>query len=526
MKTIEVVTTNNDVRITSERTQVVWFKRDLRTFDNECLVQAAGRGPVFAMLVIEPKYWQLPETSWRQFEAQRRAIQSLQEHLMSIGGTLNIFTGDTVNALSALFGCVKSFHLWAHQETGNYWTYQRDNAVRAWCSEHDITFTQPVQYGVWRGSRLNRDKWAKDWDALMSKPLHEQPNSIQWFSHKLEGFVDEIPKAKELGLQAEGIVGIQPCGREAAVATLQSFLYQRGRNYSTDMSSPRLGAMGCSRMSVHLATGSISMRECYQATLRRIAELEGDNSEDARAWRASLKSFIGRLHWHCHFMQKLETEPEMEFRPVARVYEGMRPAASPEWHEAFAQGRTGFPFVDACMRSLIASGWINFRMRAMLMSFACYDLFMPWQEAGTILGRLFTDYEPGIHWTQSQMQSGETGINTLRIYSPVKQGRDHDPDGKFIRQWVPELTHLTGDVLHEPWMHGGVAGYPEPLVDPTTATKSARDAIWTIRRTDKAKSEAAHVLLRHGSRRRPRARGKTPFKKGASGKLQTQKVDT
>ena len=526
MKTIEVVTTNNDVRITSERTQVVWFKRDLRTFDNECLVQAAGRGPVFAMLVIEPKYWQLPETSWRQFEAQRRAIQSLQEHLMSIGGTLNIFTGDTVNALSALFGCVKSFHLWAHQETGNYWTYQRDNAVRAWCSEHDITFTQPVQYGVWRGSRLNRDKWAKDWDALMSKPLHEQPNSIQWFSHKLEGFVDEIPKAKELGLQAEGIVGIQPCGREAAVATLQSFLYQRGRNYSTDMSSPRLGAMGCSRMSVHLATGSISMRECYQATLRRIAELEGDNSEDARAWRASLKSFIGRLHWHCHFMQKLETEPEMEFRPVARVYEGMRPAASPEWHEAFAQGRTGFPFVDACMRSLIASGWINFRMRAMLMSFACYDLFMPWQEAGTILGRLFTDYEPGIHWTQSQMQSGETGINTLRIYSPVKQGRDHDPDGKFIRQWVPELTHLTGDVLHEPWMHGGVAGYPEPLVDHTTATKSARDAIWTIRRTDKAKSEAAHVLLRHGSRRRPRARGKTPFKKGASGKLQTQKVDT
>lgn len=526
MKTIEVVTTNNDFRITSVRTQVVWFKRDLRTFDNECLAQAAARGPVFAMLVIEPTYWALPDTSWRQFEAQRQAIQSLQEQLVSIGGKLNIWTGDAVNALNAILGCVKSFDLWAHQETGNYWTYQRDNAVRAWCSEHDITFTEPVQYGVWRGSRLNRDKWAKDWDALMAKPLHQQPNSIQWFSHKLEGFVDEIPKVKELGLQSEGIVGIQPCGREAALATLHSSLYQRGRNYSTDMSSPRLGAMGCSRMSVHLATGSISIRECYQATLRRVGELEGDNSEDARAWRASLKSFIGRLHWHCHFMQKLETEPEMEFRPVARVYEGMRPAVSFEWHEAFAQGQTGFPFVDACMRSLIASGWINFRMRAMLMSFACYDLFMPWQEAGTILGRLFTDYEPGIHWTQSQMQSGETGINTLRIYSPVKQGRDHDPDGKFIRQWVPELQHLTDDALHEPWMHGGVDGYPVPLVDHTAATKSARDAIWTIRRTDEAKAEAAHILLVHGSRRRPRSRMNSSLKKIAPRKLQSQKVDT
>ena len=194
----------------------------------------------------------------------------------------------------------------------------------------------------------------------MAEPPIDPRSSVHWFEYSVKGFAVELPNASDLGLQTEDMVGIQPCGRDAALATLRSFLYKRGRNYSTDMSSPRLGAVGCSRMSVHLATGSISTRECYQATIRRIEELTGDNSKNAKAWRASLKSFVGRLHWHCHFMQKLETEPEMEFRPVARVYEGMRPAVSPEWHTAFAQGRTGFPFVDACMRSLIATGWDQF----------------------------------------------------------------------------------------------------------------------------------------------------------------------
>lgn len=149
----------------------------------------------------------------------------------------------------------------------------------------------------------------------------------------------------------------------------------------------------------------------------------------------------------------------------------------------------------------------------MLMSFACYDLWMPWQTAGAILARLFTDYDPGIHWPQSQMQSGETGINTLRIYSSVKQGHDHDPDGHYIRQWVPELADIDGAAVHEPWLIGGVAKYPPPLVDHASASKAARDAIWAIRRTDVAKREAAEILSRHGSRRRPANRKRKPVAK-------------
>jgi len=496
--------------LSKQKVQVIWFKRDLRIADNECLVRAAANGSVLPILVVEPQYWSLCDTSWRQFKLLQKAANSLQDQLSEIGGELRIWTGDAIDALKSIRASIGDFDLWAHQETGNFWTFERDVRVREWCAAHTISFSEPLQYGVFRGSSLDRDRWAQDWNALMKQPILDIPQEVQWAGAVPDSFLKTMPSARSLNLAPDEIIGLQPGGREAALATLKSFLYERGRDYRTDMSSPRLGAKGCSRLSVHLVTGSISMRECFEATTQRLSELSSEDSADAKAWRASLKAFIGRLHWHCHFMQKFETEPEMEFRPVARSYEGMRPAASEEWHRAFAKGQTGFPFVDACMRSLIATGWINFRMRAMLMSFACYDLFMPWQEAGEILGRLFTDYEPGIHWTQSQMQSGETGINTLRVYSPIKQGRDHDPDGKFIKQWVNELRHLDGDALHEPWKHGGAAGYPGPLVDHSSATKAARDAIWAIRKTPEAKAEAADVLLRHGSRRRPKTRRNAP----------------
>ena len=100
--------------------------------------------------------------------------------------------------------------------------------------------------------------------------------------------------------------------------------------------------------------------------------------------------------------------------------------------EKWANGNTGWPFFDACMRQLNTTGWINFRMRAMMMSCASYNLWLPWRETGEHLARLFLDYEPGIHWSQVGMQSGTTGINTIRAYSMTKQGKDHDPNGEYI----------------------------------------------------------------------------------------------
>ena len=245
--------------------------------------------------------------------------------------------------------------------------------------------------------------------------------------------------------------------------------------------------MCCTRLSVGLATGAVSVREVLQRLDKARRALVEAPPELRAIPVTALDSLIARRHWRGHFMQKLESEPELETRSFHPLHQAARSSTAPDDPvlAAWAIGRTGIPFVDACMRSLIATGWLNFRMRAMLQSFASYQLGLDWRVSGERLARLFSDYEPGIHWPQVQMQSGQTGINTPRIYNPVKQGRDQDPDGRFTRQWVPELAHLSTAVLQTPWLATGAdpADYPQPIVDPSAAARLAKDRLTILRRS-------------------------------------------
>ena len=474
---------------------LLWFKRDLRVADHPAMAHAMALGQqILPIYVVEPEYWALPDTSARQWAFTAECLAELQESLGTLGAPLLVRTGEVVEIFEGLRTDHAITQLVSHEETGNLWTFARDRRVAAWARGRGVSWTELPQSGVVR--RLgSRDRWAAQRDAFMRRDVVPAPKAIATPPGIDPG---RIPTAADLGLVADGIRERQPGGRTAALGLLDSFLTDRGRSYRAAMSSPVEGETACSRLSPHFALGTLTVREAVQATAARQRAVRGTRE----GWSGSLKPFQSRLAWRDHFTQKLEDEPALETHCLHSAYEGLR-GDDPARRTAWEKGETGVPFVDACMRYLTATGWLNFRMRSMLMAFASYHLWLDWRATGPHLARMFTDYEPGIHWPQAQMQSGTTGMNTVRIYNPVKQGHDQDPTGAFTRKWLPELANVPDRFLQEPWRWDGAGrlAYPAPIVDVTEAARAARQRIWAVRRGDDFRAEAARVIEKHASRK-------------------------
>ncbi len=479
--------------------QIVWFKRDLRVEDNEALAAAAAAGPVFPIYIVDRDWWAQPGMAGRQWEFVAESLDSLQRDLMAAGAGLSFATGAPVEILDRLRQRFGRVALWSHEETGDAVSFARDRAVAAWAKAKGVVWTEIQPAGVQRRLKT-RDGWAAAWERAMARPALTVP-----------ALVAAAPPEGRLSAP----VGPDPCpqrqtgGRAAGLALLDSFLGARGQHYRREMSSPLTAFDACSRLSPHLAWGTLSTREVRQASEARLAEVRAAGRRDG--WTGSLTSFLGRLHWRCHFMQKLEDEPEIEHRTMHRAYDTLRGPGDAAFLAAWRAGQTGYPMIDASMRALAATGYLNFRMRAMVTSFAAYHLWLDWRAFGPTLAALFTDYEPGIHFSQLQMQSGVTGINTVRIYNPLKQSQDQDPEGIFLRHWLPELAHLEPKALHAPW---GLADYPDPIVDHAKATRAAREKIYAVRRQDGFRAAQEDVIRRHASRkgrndRRPRRKAES-----------------
>jgi deoxyribodipyrimidine photo-lyase len=208
---------------------------------------------------------------------------------------------------------------------------------------------------------------------------------------------------------------------------------------------------------------------------------------------------LSRLHWRDHFTQRLESEPELEFRSLHPSYRDVPYGNDELLHTAWREGCTGYPLVDAVMRCLAATGFVNFRMRAMVVSFACHVLHLDWRLIHPHLARVFRDYDPGIHLNQLQMQAGVVGWNAIRVYNPAKQLADWDADCKFVKRWLPELKSLTAEqILNDELL----PGYPSRIVPFTERAKKMTDQLYGIRKTAEAKMATKAVYLTHGSRKK------------------------
>ena len=476
---------------------IVWFKRDLRFTDNEALFNAHHSGlPLLLVYCFEPSVMKYDDSDTRHWRFIYESLQDLQKKLAVNGGRIYFFQSEVAAVFSSLVEYFDIKTVFSHQEIGNKITYDRDVAMQDFFQKNNIVWNEFQIHGVIRKLK-SRQHWDKLWENVMRdtpKILQETDlNLIQLNSDYYESIKGEILNP-EITTRNKNF---QQGGENLAWRYLDSFVKERYVNYSKHISKPALSRKGCSRLSPYLTYGNISIRMVYQYTNQFY-----ETSKNKRA----ILNFVSRLHWHCHFIQKFEDECRMEFENVNRAYDSLVKPKNETYIKAWQEGKTGIPIVDACMRCVVATGYINFRMRAMVVSFFTFNLWQDWRDLH-FLARQFLDYEPGIHYPQLQMQSGTTGINTIRIYSPVKNSEEHDSEGIFIKQWIPELAEVPVSLLHEPWKMNIIEqqfynceigkDYPSPIVNIEETRKFASDIVWSFRKKDEVKAEGKRILKKH-----------------------------